>query len=290
MNHLVFISYSTRNTQVAQKILKALEDRNISCWIAPRDIIGGMEYGDVIDDAVNACKVMVVIFSESSSNSQWVRGELNLAFSAGKSIVPYKIDDTALSGAMRLMLNDKHWISADSLSDAKVEELVHAVEVALEMTTAKQNQKIRRRKILKIILPILLTVLIAAAVLLYFSKSKNIQNQHIEQYKEVVQKGDFLVKSGIKNYSLAIDEYQKAMKMELNVPEEFRLNLQEKTTTLQKCIDSAFFRLVDDGDFFAEIGTENGIKQAMEKYETALLLKESELVRIKLNKLKFSIE
>ncbi|MDR1627843.1 MAG: toll/interleukin-1 receptor domain-containing protein, partial [Oscillospiraceae bacterium] len=138
MNHQVFISYSSKDRNVADKVLAMLESRNIKCWMAPRDIIGGVEYGDVIDKAILNCKAVVVIFSAYSQQSQWVKGELNLGFSYHKAIVPYRIDDTVLQGAMRLMLNDKHWIDANPSTDYKWNDLLEAVAVALEISMPEQ--------------------------------------------------------------------------------------------------------------------------------------------------------
>ena len=112
MNHDVFISYSSRNKPTALAICHVLEEHRIKCWIAPRDIPPGADYGDVIDDAIVACRLFLLVFSEPASLSQWVKGELNLAFSEKKIIIPYRIDDTPLKGAMRLILNQMHWIEA----------------------------------------------------------------------------------------------------------------------------------------------------------------------------------
>lgn len=110
MAHDVFISYSSKNKSTANAICHALEQNGIKCWIAPRDIIGGQQYGDIIVDAIKTCKVFVIVFSEESKNSQWVGSELNIAFTENKIIIPFKIDTSYLEGEMRLILSNKHWI------------------------------------------------------------------------------------------------------------------------------------------------------------------------------------
>ena len=52
MNHDVFISYSSRNKQTALAICHVLEGHGVRCWMAPRDIPPGADYGDVIDEAI----------------------------------------------------------------------------------------------------------------------------------------------------------------------------------------------------------------------------------------------
>ena len=38
---MVFISHSSRDAEVANFIVKYLEDSDIKCWVAPRDIPAG---------------------------------------------------------------------------------------------------------------------------------------------------------------------------------------------------------------------------------------------------------
>ncbi len=129
MNHDVFISYSSYNVSTALAICHVLEEHKIKCWIAPRDIPGGADYGDVIDRAILDCKVFLLVFSGPAVSSQWVRGEVNIAFSEGKPIVPYRIDDTELSGAMRLILNQMHWLDAYPDAESKFDELLETVNL-----------------------------------------------------------------------------------------------------------------------------------------------------------------
>ena len=114
MNHDVFISYSSKNSAAAQAICHQLEDNNIKCWMAPRDIPVGAKYASVITQAIKECKAVVLVFSEYSAISPWVESEINIAFSNRRPIVPYKIDTTPLENydEFYLMLNNRHWIEA----------------------------------------------------------------------------------------------------------------------------------------------------------------------------------
>lgn len=74
MNHDVFISYSSQNKKAAQAICHTLEQNEIKCWMAHRDIPPGSEYGDLIDEAIKRTSVVVVLFSETAATSLWVKG------------------------------------------------------------------------------------------------------------------------------------------------------------------------------------------------------------------------
>ena len=174
MNKRVFLSYSSHDAAAAMEVCRALEAAGITCWIAPRDIPGGADYGDIIDKAIIGCGAFVLIFSAHSNASQWVRGEVNLAFTENKPIVPYRLDDAPLTGAMRLILNQMHWL--DARNDSNCKELAVTIKRMLNTTsttnitnpitqpttsTPNVNVATKRRKGLRISLWILATLIVA---------------------------------------------------------------------------------------------------------------------------------
>src|SRR5579884_2349304 len=44
----VFISYATPDQEAADRLCRLLEEQGIGCWIAPRDVTPGGEYGVAI--------------------------------------------------------------------------------------------------------------------------------------------------------------------------------------------------------------------------------------------------
>ena len=140
--------------------------------MAPRDIPYGAQYGDVIDEAIKTCKVVVVLFSETAASSQWVNGELNVAFEEQKTIIPFRLDQTPLKGQTRVMLNQRHWIDAYPDYKTKFNDLVTAVaqaigkEVILEPAATTIFEKLKRYKKL-IILGVFTAALIAVIALIY---------------------------------------------------------------------------------------------------------------------------
>lgn len=182
MKHDVFISYSSKNKAAADAICHVLENNGIKCWMAPRDIPAGSEYGDLIDVAIKEARVLVVVFSETAASSRWVKGELNIAFEEQKVIIPYRIDSTPFSGQNRVILNHKHWIDAYPDYKTKFNDLVEAVNGALGRTgqmdiskkdvrpgSKSQNRKIYYGQI--IIFIVVICVLILSVVL--FINRKN---------------------------------------------------------------------------------------------------------------------
>ncbi len=141
----VFISYSSQQKNVADAICHVLEENNIKCWIAPRDIPVGEKYAAVITRAIKECKITVLVFSEFSAVSPWVESEINIAFSNHKPIIPYKVDHTKLSDydEFYLMLNNRHWIESIPDFRTRFNELVNTIANMLEIDTVKNQTEPR---------------------------------------------------------------------------------------------------------------------------------------------------
>jgi hypothetical protein len=110
--HDVFISYSSKDKKWADAACAVLERHRIRCWIAPRDIIPGSEWGGSIIAGIDACKVMVLIFSGNANASAQVRREVERAISKGLSVLPCRVENIAPSGAMEYALSNTHWLDA----------------------------------------------------------------------------------------------------------------------------------------------------------------------------------
>src|SRR5271155_96926 len=112
MAHDVFISHSSTEKQVADTICAFLESKGISCWIAPRNILPGEEWGDSILRGINACHVMVLIFSKAANDSGPVRSEVDRAMNSRKVLSPFRIENVSPTGAMEFHIGRRHWLEA----------------------------------------------------------------------------------------------------------------------------------------------------------------------------------
>ena len=103
MAHDVFVSYSAADKSTAEAAVAGLEGHGISCWIAPRDIPAGSEYGEQIVEALKNCRIVLLIFSASANSSPHVRREVERAISSTKVIIPFRIEPIAPTGAMEFL-------------------------------------------------------------------------------------------------------------------------------------------------------------------------------------------
>jgi len=112
MAHDVFISYSSQDKAIADAICATLEGRRIRCWIAPRDIMPGVPYGEALIDALTTSRVLVLVFSAHANISSQVAREVERACSKGLAIVPFRIEDVPMSKEMEFCLSLPHWLDA----------------------------------------------------------------------------------------------------------------------------------------------------------------------------------
>ena len=125
----VFISYSSKDRQVAESLCTQIEQHGYSCWIAPRDILPGEDWARAINTAITAAKVFIVIYSRNSVESSQVPKEIGIAGARDLSIIPYKIDDTPLAGDFEYYLLGCHWVAADPFKgDYKITDVTAAIE------------------------------------------------------------------------------------------------------------------------------------------------------------------
>lgn len=108
----VFISHSSKDKPWADAACAVLERHKIRCWIAPRDIVPGTEWGAAIIQGMDACRVMVLIFSGHANASAQVRREVERAISKGLAVLPVRVEDVHPEGAMEFALGNTHWLDA----------------------------------------------------------------------------------------------------------------------------------------------------------------------------------
>lgn len=127
----VFISYSSKDVVLANKIVAYLEQQGYPCWIAPRNIASGYDYTDMINDAIQDCRAVVLIVSEKAVQSQWVKKELSTAVSYNKPILPFRISHVELTGGLQFLLNNVQWIDASNNPTGKFDQIVDGLNQRL---------------------------------------------------------------------------------------------------------------------------------------------------------------
>lgn len=71
-----FISYSTVDQSFAERLHADLQANGVRCWFAQHDIRGGQKVHEQIDKAIRVYDRLLLVLSESSMSSEWVKTEI----------------------------------------------------------------------------------------------------------------------------------------------------------------------------------------------------------------------
>jgi hypothetical protein len=113
MAHDVFICYSSRDKPVADAVCAVLEAEGVRCWIAPRDILPGADWGESIIDSINDARAMVLIFSSNANAAQsQIKREVERAVNKGLPVIPFRIENVMPTKSLEYFLSTPHWLDA----------------------------------------------------------------------------------------------------------------------------------------------------------------------------------
>jgi uncharacterized protein len=112
MAHDVFISHSAKDKVTGDAVCAMLESNGIRCWIAPRDVTPGMEWGECIIEAIKQSRIMVLVFSTHANESPQIRREIERAVNHGVAILPLRIEDVQPGMALEYFIGNVHWLDA----------------------------------------------------------------------------------------------------------------------------------------------------------------------------------
>ena len=135
MTGKIFISYSTQDKKIADKVIGYLESQEFTCWVAPRDISPGMDWAESIIDGIDSASLMILIVSNRSNKSPQVRREVERAVSMGVTIIPLIIEKIELSKWMQYYVSAHQWIDASSVP---IEDVFPALEDSIQAVSVKE--------------------------------------------------------------------------------------------------------------------------------------------------------
>lgn len=121
-----FISYASKDKNIADNLCFKLESRGVRVWYAPRDVSG--PFAEAIFKGINEATHFIVILSENSMLSEHVLNEVDLAFRklpAKIRFKPLRIDKAMFTPSFDYYLSRQHWMDAvEPPLEARLEEFV----------------------------------------------------------------------------------------------------------------------------------------------------------------------
>ena len=173
MAHDVFISYSHHDKSTADAVCAKLEGDGIRCWYAPRDIQPGADWAECIVHAIEASRIMVLIFTDRSNLSRQVLNEISVAVNRGVIVIPFRLTDAPPSKGLQYYFTSIHWLDAvDRPLEKSIGELRQMIRRILSgtpeepETAAPADIRPKHRRNGWIIAAVIVLALAAAAVFL----------------------------------------------------------------------------------------------------------------------------
>jgi uncharacterized membrane protein YhaH (DUF805 family) len=130
----VFVSYAREDRARADQIAQALQAAGIDVFW-DTEIPPGQTWADFIEAKLGQCKAVIVLWSETSTRSQWVREEARMARDRGK-LIPVLLDASQMPfgfGEVQAA-NLSNWTGGDDHADWR--RLMAAVRDALTRPAA----------------------------------------------------------------------------------------------------------------------------------------------------------
>lgn len=108
----VFVSYSSRDRDVADLVCAHLESEGRAVWIAPRDVPPGMSYPEAIINAIRDCDIGLLVLSEASNSSPHVLREVGRISADDKPLFVLRLEKVELSDGLSYFASLLQWVEA----------------------------------------------------------------------------------------------------------------------------------------------------------------------------------
>jgi hypothetical protein len=135
----IFISFSQKDRELAEGIVRSLGRKNIPAWIDYVKLVPGTpDWESSVREAIEKSFAVVVLASPDSRESKFVRGELNLAELRGCQIYPVWIDGTDWPDCIPLGMTYRQYIDArGKRRDQGIDELCETLSQHIHSATPK---------------------------------------------------------------------------------------------------------------------------------------------------------
>lgn len=157
MQYDVFISYSRKDTAMADRITAAFDRAGIRYFIDRQGIGGGFEFPVVLAEAILESQVILFLGSKNSYESKFTNAELTFAFNEKpkNSILPYIIDGSTMPPALRFVFSSINWRTLEShpIEPALVDDVLNMLgrerrdaQAEAERAAREQSEKERQAR------------------------------------------------------------------------------------------------------------------------------------------------
>ena len=132
----VFLSHASADKPAVERLCRLLEERGVSCWIAPRDVAPGSDYAESIIRGIEDTAATILFLSAQANASIHVKNEVERATSKRRRVIPVRLEEVRPIPALELHLASAHWLDAWQLTpEAIASQLTAAIQAGHAATT-----------------------------------------------------------------------------------------------------------------------------------------------------------
>lgn len=135
----IFVSYSSSDKERVRPIVELLEKQGWSVWW-DRKIPLGKTFDQVIEEAIDVAKCVLVVWSVESVKSNWIKTEADEGARRG-ILIPVLIDEVKIPLGFRRIQAAKLTLSPAALSDSEIRNLLNSISALIEKTSGGRPKK-----------------------------------------------------------------------------------------------------------------------------------------------------
>lgn len=132
--HDIFISYSLKDSDFCNLLYNDLS-KLFNVWIDREGIEGGNDWEIEIERTIKEVKIVIVIVSENSLDSKWVRREIQFSDLMGKEIIPI-----LLNSHLPISLMERHFIDFQGEYSSAYSDLLESITKTIEPNDKKRDE------------------------------------------------------------------------------------------------------------------------------------------------------
>ena len=141
----LFICHSSADADEAKKLVSALENAGLTCWLSEINLLPGTQnYEEELACAIEHCRMMLFLSSANSIYSKECEKELRMANADGKLFFVVKLDKEPFYGTSRNVLSSVQWLNAFDGVTPHCDEIASEIKLAFE-DDAKEKAELERR-------------------------------------------------------------------------------------------------------------------------------------------------
>lgn len=131
----IFIAYAHQDRTVVRSLADSLKAAGHEVWIDIGGIAGGSNWLEEIEQMVLRADLIIVLISEASNSSSWVKRELLYALEIGKPVLPVRIEPVLLP----LLLANLQFVDISNDTSSGLRQVIDLLEQkSVDFTTIEE--------------------------------------------------------------------------------------------------------------------------------------------------------